>query len=1038
MQEEISNYNNSRNVQGIKYGAIQTYSFARTFPRLALCTAFISILRAEAPRKGAITNTQIKEKENKMRLKKQLTGITGIAMLLSLIVATVSVAVQIPVLYAGNVPSPTTYLGLDPAGNLWGGNGTRTPWYKVVGYFLAVANSTASNRVRVYRFGYSDYGRPMIIGVITSPSNWAHMENNKAALNALYDPRITTPDQAQKLIQTTIPVVIVEASQHSGESGSVEMAMDLLYKLAASKDPDVTNILDNVIVIINPCENPDGHDMWVNYHYQWGAPNFGPGSQQFASGTPPMWSKYVNHDNNRDWDKGNLIENTNIMQVIMEWHPQVFEDHHESGPARIFTPPNPDVVNPNISPIGRMGWLMYGAHIDQQAATQNMPGYVSGFRTAYDMWYPGYGDSWPTFQGAYGMTFETNGASFDRSVSPQRGFEAGMGVSMSQALPWAGGSWTAMDNINWQEGATWSDLELTAKLRTDILWSYYEQFYQEVQWGKTSIYGNVPGLQPPEGLKRQPLAFIVPPAEQTDLGTMAKMLNSLSFQGVEISKSTGAFDIGGVGNPTCSIIANTCSTGSTHFATGTYVIRMDQPLRGYAKAEMEVQTYPVGMLNYAYAGGPAVGVVPYDVTSWTLPMAMGVTSYNVTDPAILGVSMSLLKNINIVGGIVGDPQATYGYAFSHKYNDAFTAMNRLFEANLGPLYIAKNDFTYGADSFSKGTVIVPQATGLDAVIADLATKLAVPFYRLSTKPLGLPVDQISKPKIGVLYTYSTSEPEGWTRWLLDHGVTGIHGTPAENEFDFVRLNPISIDTGFVNGTGAPLSSFNVLIIPPSVSLSNNSTSRAPGFQGAAYCGTYVCPNYDPGYANEFPYPGSQATKIYGQQLGITSYGLANLKNFMNNGGTIVLEAPSSTTAITNLGLTGFSYVSTGIPSYGGDGVMLKVGTMADPAAAGHGVTYGLPSTVAGFWENYYAFSVTAATPLAYYDATNPLMSGYLVDTGNVLNGKVAAVLVPAAVGTGRAIVFAFGLENRDKEDATFPFLFNSIYQSTLVPLAALP
>ena len=127
-----------------------------------------------------------------------------------------------------------------------------------------------------------------------------------------------------------------------------------------------------------------------------------------------------------------------------------------------------------------------------------------------------------------------------------------------------------------------------------------------------------------------------------DLGSMAKMLNKLSFQGVEISKSAGA---------TISTVAvillnhsNTCSTGPKAFAAGTYIIRMDQPLRGYAKAEMEVQTYPVGILNYAYAGGPAVGVVPYDVTSWTMPMAMGVPSYNITDPSILTVPMSLVTN----------------------------------------------------------------------------------------------------------------------------------------------------------------------------------------------------------------------------------------------------------------------------------------------------------------------------------------------------------------------------------------------------------
>jgi hypothetical protein len=284
----------------------------------------------------------------------------------------------------------------------------------------------------------------------------------------------------------------------------------------------------------------------------------------------------------------------------------------------------------------------------------------------------------------------------------------------------------------------------------------------------------------------------------------------------------------------------------------------------------------------------------------------------------------------------------------------------------------------------------------------------------------------------MLYTYSTSEDEGWTRWLLDHGVTGVHGNPAENEFDYVYLNPISIDTGHVNGTGAPLSSFSAILIPSGVSLGDNSTSRAPGFQGSAYCGHYVCPNYDPHYpGGEFPYVGSTYA---GDQLGIDSYGITNLKNYMTNGGTIIIETASSTIiGASQLNIPGITVASTSsIPSYGGDGVYLKVGSFLTT----NPVVYGLPSTVAGFWENNLAYTVTTATALATYDATNPLMSGYLIDTGHVLNGKVAVAM--SAYGSGRAIVFAFKLENRDKDDATFPLLFNSIYYSTAVPLASLP
>ena len=155
------------------------------------------------------------------------------------------------------------------------------------------------------------------------------------------------------------------------------------------------------------------------------------------------------------------------------------------------------------------------------------------------------------------------------------------------------------------------------------------------------------------------------------------------------------------------------------------------------------------------------------------------------------------------------------------------------------------------------------------MIADLASTLSVPFYRLSTKPAGLPVDQISKPKIGILYTYSTSEPEGWTRWLLDHGVTGIYGNAAENEFDYIYLNPISIDTGYVNGTGAPLSSFNVIIIPPGVSLGTTAQAGHQASREMRIVDLTSAQTTIQQYLRTNSHTRLPGNKNYGQQLGIT-------------------------------------------------------------------------------------------------------------------------------------------------------------------------
>jgi len=321
-----------------------------------------------------------------MKLREELKIAAAIAIILTLVYSSVTVVAQTspnqffppgPIVSPNSkVPTPKSILGYD-----LGSNGTFTPWNMTIKYFLAVANSTAGKgRVKVFQFGTTALGRPMIIGVVTSQANWGKMPLYLSILKQLSDPRTTSPGAAQSLALLGLPVFWVEASQHSDESGSVEMSMDLLYKLASTNEPDMLYLLNNLIIVINPCQNPDGHDMWVNWHYQWGPHPFpnGPATPYYDT-QPPYWSKYVSHDNNRDWFKASLPENQYNEKVFQQWRPQVFEDHHEPGVGDgiLFTPVI-SPVNPDVSPIVKSGWILYGGWIHQHATTNNMPGYVSG------------------------------------------------------------------------------------------------------------------------------------------------------------------------------------------------------------------------------------------------------------------------------------------------------------------------------------------------------------------------------------------------------------------------------------------------------------------------------------------------------------------------------------------------------------------------------------------------------------------------------------------------------------------------------------
>jgi len=818
---------------------------------------------------------------------------------------------------ASSVPTPKSYLGYDLATN-----GTFTPWAQVVGYFMKVANSSASSRVKVYQFGTSSYGRPMIIGVITSPFNWFRMSLNKKNLNALSDPVHTTPAQAQALIQFTLPVVWLQAHQHLGEAGSVEEAMEMLYLMAASNDPSVMNILNHVVFIIDPSVNPDGHDQWVSRHYATsgmgyhgiGCPTppycaFCPTGQTYYTNTPPFTNEYASHDNNRDWFAQALIENWYNGQAFLDWHPQIFEDHHEdNGYGRLYTPPDPDTINPNVSPIIRAGWNEIGMHIAAEATTADLPGFNQGY--SYDMWYPGYGDTWPSFHNAIGMTFETARSLYNLApgsagtdTTPftweRQGVRwnyqypwcaaafmgqpsgEGTGVGAGSGTPGSGCYWTLEDNNNYQELATWSDLEFAANLGPELLWSYYQAGALNVQFGESY----------------PPYAFVVPPSKQNDLGTMQKMLNRFLTQGVEVDQANSLFTVSNA----CSINQNTC--GGSSFPAGSYVIRMNQPLRGYAKTMLELQDYPHNVQdengNFISGGSSEAtngGVsLPYDVTGWTEPLTMDVQTWNVTDPSVLSVSMSPVSSVVLpAGGIVPPVGTPYGYAFTHNMNNALTVMNRLLQAGF-TLYETQSSFTQGAQTFAPGTVIVtPVTPALSGAINTIGQALFVPIYPIQAKP-AVGVYKVTLPKIGVLYKYSgVGYDEGWTRWLLDHGPQSNYNRVAlngQNEFTYTRLNPLSIDTGYVNGTGAPISSFNVIILPPSISPSGggaNSTSSPPFYQssctsitnyapelgvaqGHVFSSTYTCPNYDPGVP--IPQGGNTANPLpQGEQLGIDQYG----------------------------------------------------------------------------------------------------------------------------------------------------------------------
>jgi hypothetical protein len=461
-------------------------------------------------------------------------------------------------------------------------------WDKVVSYFEALAKS--SDKIRVKELGKTAEGRPFIAATISSAATLQNLDRYLAIQAKLADPRKTSPEEAERLIGEGKVVVLVTCSIHSTEVASTHTAVEFAYRLLTEDTPKFRAILDNVIFILVPSQNPDGVDIVT----KWYRKTLG---TKFEGTSPPeLYHKYVGHDNNRDWYVFSQPETRHtISQLQNVWHPQIVYDVHQQGPfaSRLFVPPWMNPVDPNIDAIiaQECNWIGTGVAVDLAAAGKK--GVV--INALYDFWTPS-----RHYQAYHaGMRILTESASArlasPLTVKPEQIQATGLGYnprerSWNYLEPWEGGVWRLRDIIDYQLLAFESVLYQAATRRTDLLRNFY-------QVGRRAT------------ARTSPYAFVIPKA-QMDPGSAKKMLELLSFGQVDIQRADAAFDAGG-----------------KHYAAGSYVVSMQQPYSSYAKTLLERQHYPDLRL---YPGGPPQR--PYDVTAQTLPLLLGVATDTIEKP----------------------------------------------------------------------------------------------------------------------------------------------------------------------------------------------------------------------------------------------------------------------------------------------------------------------------------------------------------------------------------------------------------------------
>jgi hypothetical protein len=602
------------------------------------------------------------------------------------------------------VPSPDKFFG-----RIMGAPGELVGTEKAYAYVRVL--TAASPRVRVFTIGHSEEGRDIMMLAIADEAGIRDLDRLKAATAALADPRITDQAAADKLIQNSRPIYYFNAALHSDETGSTEAMLELAYRLAVSEQPMIQRIRQNLIVLINPISNPDGRDKMVDWFYRYlkGKTDRATLPRQ----SPPYWSKYTFVDINRDTHQQTHQTTKAVHRMFVEWHPTVVHDLHEGVPL-MMTWNGTGPYNPNIDPITYTEFLELSFHEVETMTAMGMPGVSTwNFGEAFAHLYL---DSVAMNHNSIGRGYETfgNGSAETevRSISPSA-------TSMEWYRPMPAPrvvSWSARDNLNYQETGALVALDDTAIHAKEMLRNFYQKGWDS--WHK--------------GLTQPPYAFLIPP-DQGDPERVAQMVGRLMNQQIEVARAQQTIGIKEGG-----------------FPAGTYVVRLDQPYGNYAVDLLTPQHYPKD------------GEPPYDDVSWELPANFHLLALPTADASIRDAALTTLKDPpQVVGHVSGTGSV---YLLKDTGQESFLAAR--YRLAKFEVQIAEHEFEVGSTKFPAGSWIIANQPELSDAIHSTAQELGLDFTEVSAVP-EVARHEASAPRIGLWVPWADTDSIGWIRYSLD-------------------------------------------------------------------------------------------------------------------------------------------------------------------------------------------------------------------------------------------------------------------------------
>ncbi len=626
-------------------------------------------------------------------------------------------------LQAQKLLSPKEFLGYELGDRF-------TRHHRVVEYYKHVADALPN--VEFYQYGETYEHRPLIYVVITSPENFQNLEQIR--LNNLRKAGMTdgSPSADKKAI------VWLSYNVHGNEANSTEASMQTLYELSDPQNKKTQEWLKNTVVILDPCLNPDGRDRYTNFYNQYGnvPPNGDEDSHEHNEPWPRGRSNHYMFDLNRDWAWGTQTETQARLKVYNQWMPHVHVDFHEQGHNHpYFFAPAAEPFHEIISTWQREFQLMIGKN---NAKYFDEQGWLYFTKEVFDLYYPSYGDTYPTYSGAIGMTYEQGG-------------QTGITVTTREGDPL-----TLKDRLTHHHTTGLSTVEITALNYTRVV-DEFEKYFRDNLNNPAAPYKT----------------YVIKASNHPDkLEQITKWLDthSIKYGHPAAGKAARGFDY------------QTQSTGNVSVSTDDIIFNIYQPKSRFITAVFEPQSKLPDSLTY-------------DITAWNLMYANNLKAYALPERINIGKAYEAKPVDN--NTIASKP---YAYIFNYQGVKDVAFLATLIQRGI-KVRSALLPFKSNGQSFDRGALIITRRNNekvndFDNTIQSIAKEQGRKIY---TSPTGFvesgkdfgssSVNYVKAPNVALLFGEETSSLSVGEIWYffeqhLHYPITTL-GT------DYIKYVPLS-------------------------------------------------------------------------------------------------------------------------------------------------------------------------------------------------------------------------------------------------------